>query len=152
MKTYSIVSSILAVIFFLLLPPSQTHAHEGGHGPKLTDVAKKGGVLASVTDSKKHSHEILYKAELVRIEEGTVRVYVYDKDMKAVNLVRFSATANAAVEVKVKKKFKHTPFTLALKEDAFIGKMPVPEKKPYTIDVTIREGEKELLASFENLD
>ena len=140
----------------LVLAVSSVLAHDEGHGPKLTDMAKQGGVLAPVVEAKDHElgakANVVYKAELVRSEDGTVRVYLYDKDMKALDLKGFDKKASGVVEVVKKGKVSKTPFSLELKGGAFAGKPPKPSRKPFNIDVTLVEGKRKLLSAFDNLD
>jgi hypothetical protein len=146
---------VLAIAVIIL--PLIAFAHDEGHGPKLTDTAKQGGVLAPVIDSKDADKgakaELVYKAELVRAEDGTVRVYFYDKDMKPLlSNSKFEKTANGIVEVIKKKEVTKTPFSLNFEEGAYIGKAPKASSKPFNIDVRVKEGERELLVGFDNLD
>lgn len=131
-------------------------AHDEGHGPKLVDAGKMGGVVSAVVraeDAKLGSKAaLLYKAELTRSEDGIVRVYLYDKDMKPVDPARFGKTAKATLETHKKKKTTRTAFTLTLEEQAFTGRAPKASSKPFNIDVIIKEGDKPLLAAFDNLD
>lgn len=131
-------------------------AHDEGHGPKLTDAGKMGGVVTAVVLVKEAKlgpkAALLYKAELTRSEDGVVRVYLYDKEMKPLDPARFGKSAKAVLESHRKKKTTRTPFVLALEEGAFTGKAPKPAGKPFNIDVTLQEGQKELLAAFDNLD
>lgn len=141
---------------FTLISSSLSLAHDEGHGPKITDAGKKGGIVASVVrakDVKKGaSAELLYKAELVRSEDGQVKVYVYDKDMNAVDFSKFDSKAKGVVESKKQKKWTQAPFDLALEGDAFTGKAPAPAKKPFNIDIKIKSGGQDLMAAFDNLD
>lgn len=131
-------------------------AHDEGHGPKLTDAGKIGGVVSAVVDAKDAKlglkAAMVYKAELVRSEDGTVRVYLYDKDMKLLDLAKFGKTAKAVLETVKKKKVTRKPFLLKIDGDAFMGKAPKAPSKPFNIDVTIKDGDKDLLAAFDNLD
>jgi hypothetical protein len=131
-------------------------AHDEGHGPMLTDQGKQGGVMASVIDvkdSKKGAKAaVVYKAELVRSEDGTVRVYLYDKAMTPLDLAKFDAAAKGIVETEKKKKFTRTPFSLKQEDGAFVGTAPKAPMKPFNIDVTLKEGTRELLTAFDNLD
>jgi len=131
-------------------------AHDEGHGPKIVDAGKMGGVLTAVVLAKDAKFgpkaALLYKAELTRSEEGVVRVYLYDKDMKPLNPARFAKTAKAVLESHKKKKTSRAPFTLTLEDGAFTGRAPKAASKPFNIDVTFKEGDKELLAAFDNLD
>lgn len=132
------------------------YAHDEGHGPKLSDTGKYGGLVSGVVlkaDAKKGSSaELHYKSELVRSSDGTARLYLYDKEMKPLDAKTFNAKSSAILFSKVKGKMKVTNFTLEIKDGALVGKMPKPESKPYGIDITINKDGKELLTAFENLD
>ena len=144
---------ILALSLVLSLPAL---AHDEGHGPKLTDVPKQGGVISPVIVAAEASlgtkAAVVYKAELVRSEDGTVRVYLYDAKMVALVLSSFDKTAKAILEIEKKKEWIKTSFELKLEGDAFVGKMPTPASKPFNVDVHLKEGAKELLVAFDNLD
>ena len=131
-------------------------AHDEGHGPKLTDAAKQGGVVSPVIDAKDASKgakaSLVYKSELVRSEDGTVRVYFYDKDMNPLNLNQLDTSAKGIVEFKKNRKWNKVPFSLKQEEGAFVGKAPQVAAKPFNIDIHVKEGKKELLAAFDNLD
>lgn len=131
-------------------------AHDEGHGPKLSDTGKFGGLVSAVVlkaDAKKGAKAALvYKAELVRSTDGTARVYLYDTTMKQLDLKGFDTKGSALVITTVKGKSKETKFALDLKDNSFIGKMPKVAKKPYNIDVTVKQDGKELLSAFDNLD
>ncbi|UPT72807.1 MAG: hypothetical protein M0D55_12845 [Elusimicrobiota bacterium] len=131
-------------------------AHDEGHGPKTTDAGRMGGVMTAVVLAKEAKlgpkAALIYKAELTRTEDGVVRVYLYDKDMKPLDPARFAKTAKAVLETHKKKKTSKTPFTLALEDGAFKGKAPKAGTKPFNIDAVFKEGDRELLAAFDNLD
>jgi hypothetical protein len=130
-------------------------AHDGGHGPKIGDAGKYGGLVTAVVlkaDAEKGSKaDLLYKAELVRTE-GMVRVYLYDKSMKAVDLKEFGDKTEVTLATKVKGKWKNVSFPIERKDNVFQGKMPNPEAKPYNLEVTWTKDSKALLAAFDNLD
>jgi hypothetical protein len=140
----------------LLLSAAPAMAHDEGHGPKLTDQPKQGGVVTPVIDAKEHDlgakAGVIYKAELVRLDDGTVNVYLYDKDMKALDLTGFDKAAKGVVETEKKGKVTKNPFSLSLKDGVFTGKPPKPARKPFNIDVTYGEGKRKLLSAFDNLD
>ncbi len=145
------IIQIITVIFSVLVL-----AHDGGHGPKLTDTAKLGGIVAPLMDAKNMKNgakmEVAYKAELVRSEDGTARIYLYDKAMNPLDLTKFDKTANGVVEFKKNKKWKKLPFTLSQEEGCFAGKAPKANAKPFNIDIIIKEGTRELFVAFDNLD
>lgn len=145
------------LIFALALATASTaFAHDEGHGPKLSDTGKFGGIVSGVVlkaDAKKGSKaELIHKAELVRSTDGTVRVYLYDTKMSQLDVKTFEVKGSAVIGAKVKGKYKETGFALEAKDNAFIGTMPKPEGKPYNIDVTVKENGRELLTAFDNLD
>lgn len=144
------------ILALALLVSAPALAHDEGHGPKLTDAPKQGGVVSPVVKASEADlgpkAALVYKGELVRSEDGTVRVYVYTPKMEPLPLAGFDKTAKAVVIVEKKKEVTTTPFDLKLEGDAFVGKMPTPASKPYNIDVRVKEGDKELLVAFDNLD
>lgn len=131
-------------------------AHDEGHGPKIVDAGKMGGVVTAVVlaaDAKLGAKApLVYKAELTRADDGTVRVYFYDKDMKPLDIASLPKTAKASLEAKKRKKWTSSPFALTKVDNGYEGKAPKPASKPFNIDVTITEGKRELLAAFDGLD
>jgi hypothetical protein len=131
-------------------------AHDEGHGPKLTDQGQRGGVMAPVIDKKENKlgakAAVVYKAELVRSEDGTVYVYLYDKEMHPLEISKIPGQAKGIIETEKKGKFTRVPFALQQEEEAVIGMAPKPAMKPFNIDVTWKEGDRELLVAFDNLD
>lgn len=132
------------------------YAHDEGHGPKIADTGKYGGLVSAVVlkaDAKKGpGAPLVHKAELVRSADGTTRVYLYDSAMKPLDMKGFESKGTASLGAKVKGKWKDVAFNLEIKDGAFVGKMPKPEAKPYSIDVTLKQQGKELLSAFDNLD
>ena len=137
-----------------LITPSM--AHDEGHGPKLSDTAKYGGAIAPAILAKEvplgRKAKMIYKGELTRSQNGTIRIYVYDTQMKLIDLEKFDTTANATLEFKKNKKWTKTVFNLQLKDNAFVGKLPPITHKPINIDVILREGNHDILIAFDNLD
>jgi hypothetical protein len=131
-------------------------AHDEGHGPKLTDAAKQGGVVSPVIEAKDASKggkaQLVHKSELVRSDDGIIRVYFYDKEMNPLILNHFEAMAKGIVEFKKNKKWNKVLFSLKQEEGAFVGKAPHVSSKPFNIDIHVKENGKELLAAFDNLD
>jgi hypothetical protein len=144
---------ILALVMSLTM---NVFAHDEGHGPKLTDAPKQGGVVTSVIQAKDASKgkkaELVFKSELARTSDGTVRVYFYESNMKPLDLKNFAPTAKAILITEKKGKVTTQNFELKKMGDHYMGKSPKPARRPYNIDVKVKEGEKELLAAFDNLD
>lgn len=139
-----------------LITWTSAHAHDEGHGPKLADAGKYGGLVSAVVaagDAKLGAKApLVHKAELVRSSDGTVRIYMYDQSMKPLDVKNFEPKGSASLASSVKGKWVETVFPLEVKEGAFTGKMPKVAKKPYNIDITVKENGKELLSAFDNLD
>lgn len=145
---------LFIVVALLLSTPA--FAHDEGHGPKLTDAPKQGGIISSVvkaSDAKLGTKaSIVYKSELVRAADGTLRLYLYNSNMEALPLAAFDKTAKAILAVVKKKEVLTTSFELKQEGNAFIGKLPTPSVKPFDVDVHFKEGKQELLVAFDNLD
>lgn len=141
---------------FALMMSGGALAHDDGHGPKLTDAGKYGGLVAPIIDMKdikKGLHaEVVYKAELVLSSEGKVRLYLYDASMKPLDLAKFTKEAKGVLETKAKGKHKSENFSLTFDGKAFVGQSPKPASKPFNIDFHIHEGDRTLLTAFDNLD
>lgn len=145
---------VLALVGILIAAGAS--AHDEGHGPKLSDTGKYGGLVSAVVAKADAGQgakaNLVYKSELVRTADGEARVYIYDTDMKPIDLKTLEAKASASLASKVKGKWKNTEFPLVLKDGAFVGKMSKVASKPYNIDVTFKDNGKELLSAFDNLD
>jgi hypothetical protein len=144
------------ILLFFFIFSTSSQAHDEGHGPKIADAAKYGGVVAAVIAKSESSlgkaAKLLYKAELVRSADGVVRVYLLEANMKLLETKKFDNQASAVVAFKVKGKWKDLSFVLEKKEGVYLGKMPNPESKPFNIDIVFREGGVELMSAFDNLD
>ncbi len=140
---------VLLVLTVLLGLP--VFAHDD-HGPKVNDGGKYGGVVAAAVIEGAAKKEVIYKAELVRSEDRTVRLYLFDKHMKLVDYSKFGKSISANVEVMKGGKAINSPFTLTLEGNHFKGIAPKPSKHPFNIDVMLSDGTNKLLIGFTNLD
>lgn len=132
-------------------------AHDEGHGPKVTDQPVQGGMVMPVIDKKEadkgSSATLVYKAELVRKDDGAANLYVYDSAMKSLPADKLGKDAKAKIgPMKKNPKWKSEEFKLSFKDGMYVGKLPKIKVKPYYIDITLTEGKRELLTAFENLD
>ena len=132
----------------VLLVSSMSFAHDEGHGPKVIESAKRGGVLASVVNTK--TKKMAYKAELVRTGE-LARVYVYDNELKSVDLAALGKTAKGQLESKRKKSAKQS-FELKLAKGVFEGNLPKAKSKPFDVEVVFNGKGGAYQAVFKNLD
>ena len=89
MKTIKLITLLVSFITF---------AHEGGHGPAISDESMQGGKVAAVINYKEVNEgthaQMLLKGELV-IEGLTVKLYLYDKKMNEISLNKYPNTAEA---------------------------------------------------------
>lgn len=143
---------LTALLFTSLL----SLAHEGGHGA-ITEGGKFGGITAPVMSKSEAGNgdkaKTLFKAELVRSEDGTLRVYLFDASMKLLPLNDFSEKIEAKLEVKKKGKFTYVgAFEFKKASNHFIGKLPVVEFKPFNIDMFFKNKHQDLFVGFSNLD
>ena len=140
---------------FTLLLSLNLFAHDEGHGPKLSDQPKQGGVVSSVVlaseANKGAKAALVYKAELVR-RNGYVSVFLYDSEMKPLSLEGFKESAAGELITRKKGKVSVQKFEFSLHGDHFMAKMPKPAKKPYNIDIKLSQSKRSLLAAFDNLD
>lgn len=129
-------------------------AHEGGHGPAPKGIGNYGGTLAFVVakgpGAKPGAPK--YQAELVRSADRTVRIYLYDLGMQPLPPSQFGNSAQAVIEVKTGAQFVTTPFALTADGKALRGMAPPASRKPYSLEVTLKEGAAEWFVAFENLD
>lgn len=147
------MKSCLIVLLALSL---NAFAHDEGHGPKLTDSPKQGGLISSVVLAKDAGlgtkAPMKHKAEIVRSQDGTVRVYFYDQAMNQLKAGILADKASGNLISGKRGKITEQKFELVWKNDHFEGKSPKPTRKPYNIDVKVMEGATELLVAFDNLD
>ena len=143
-------------IILLLTIGISAFAHDEGHGPKITDAAKQGGIVAPVVLAKDAGlgtkAPMQHKAEIVRSQDGTIRVYFYDQKMESLKSGALGPKANGVLISGKKGKMSEQKFELQWKDDHYEGKSPKPTRKPYNIDVKVMEGTNELLVAFDNLD
>lgn len=133
-------------------------SHEGGHGPKISDQPLEGGLrVVPVIDKKDDKAgteaKLVYKSELVANSDGTLALYVYDANLKPISLDKFGKTAVVEIgPMRKTAKWKTEKFNLELKGKYFAGKVPMIKHKPYFMDITLSEGDRQLLTAYENLD
>lgn len=140
----------------LLTLTTGLYAHEGGHG-ELNEGGKFGGVTSPMVDFTQaglgDKATTLYKAELVRAENGTLSLYIFDKDMKLMPLDHFADGIEAKLEVKKKGKFTYFgTFKFIKNKNHFKGQLPKIEYKPFNIDIFPMHKSQKLFVGFSNLD
>ena len=146
---------LLAILVLTFLSVNAL-AHDEGHGPKLGDQPKFGGLVAAVIDhlevDKGRKAELLYKAELTKNAKGVVRVYFYDNAMKPISIDGFKAgVADLIHKDKTSKKWISKSFKLEKKGDFYEGTLPLKPRPPFNIDVKVDSKGKRLFMAFDNL-
>lgn len=144
------------VAVLLMMTPFLANSHDGGHGPKLTDVGFFGGIVTAVVKKSEQSlgakASLVYKAELVRSNDGQVRIYIYDSKMKLLKLDDFTHKAEAVLISFDNGKENLSEFSLKIKKKNFIGQLPKAKSKPYNVDVIFEQKGVKYLAAFDHLD
>lgn len=146
MKSFTLIVGLLLNVI--------VYAHEG-HGDMPTELAKYGGILGNVVSetkmqAKEKNISPLMKAEIVRSEDDTVRLYIYDLKMIQIRADSLSKEAKGTVENNKSKTKDH--FTLQAHGDHFMGKIPKQKKKPFNIYISFSKGTEKLFVGFDNLD
>lgn len=145
-----------SLITLLLCLSLSIFAHDEGHGPKLKDVGRRGGRVTAVVLAKDFGMgakaPLIHKSEIIRSKDGTVKVFFYDQNMGPLKLDSFAKTAKATLISGKAGKETEKNFDLTFNTDHFVGKAPKADSRRYNIDVKVMEGDKELLAAFDNLD
>lgn len=131
-------------------------AHEGGHG-HVEEGGKFGGVMSPIVSKAEaglgEKAKVLYKAELVRSESGKLSFYIFDNNMKLVDLKAFGPEISAKLEVKKKGKFTYVgDFKLKKNGNHYTGQLPKIDYKPFNIDFFLTKGKQDLFVGFSNLD
>ena len=147
----------LLLLLPLLLSSVLALAHEGGHEPKFEEITRENGTMAPVILASEAAlgpkAALVYKAELVRSEDGGVTVLLYDSELKPLKQESLSPKAKGAVLTVKKGKTTKAPFELTLHSgSSYVGMAPKAARKPYMIEVTFSEGKRKLSSVFRNLD
>lgn len=132
-------------------------AHDEGHGPKVTeDCDKQNGAISAVVLASEAKlgpkAALLYKAKLVRAADGGVTIQVWNKDCSPLKDNQLSTTGEGTLISGKKGKMTFQKFPLTGAKNVFTGTAPKSVTKRYNIDVKVKEGDKELLAAFDDLD
>lgn len=131
-------------------------AHDEGHGPKLADTGKFGGLVSAVVEKKDAKlgpkAKLHFKSELVRTSDGKIQLYIYDETMKPVDASAWDKRVKVTMATEKKGKWESKDFDLTFDGKAFAGQMPAPIGKPFNLDFTLKNKNQELLSAFDNLD
>lgn len=143
------MSFILSTVVFSVF------AHDEGHGPAIKDESVYGGKVTAIIKADEVSigrkAKMLYKGELVHSSKDLdVKVYIYDLNMKPVDLKAFSNKINAVLlERNAEKKFE---LTLDKSGKFFSGMRAKNKRVPFNIDINLSKGDQKLFGAFDGLD
>lgn len=141
-------------VMLVILFSFSLFAHEG-HGEMPRESSKFGGVVGNVVSEskmikKERNNPALLKAEIVRSDDGTVRLYLYDLEMNLMATKDFLNEAQGVLENnKAKTKDK---FSLVLHGNHYMGKIPKQKRRPFNIYISFSKGSEKLFVGFDNLD
>lgn len=143
-----------SAVLFTLFMSMNLLAHEG-HGEAPKDPSRFGGQLSNVVDAtkvskKEKNNPPIFKSELIRSEDGTLRLYIFDLKMKDTDLSSFSSKIEANVE-NTKNKI-NLNFELEKHGNHFMGKMPKVNKRPFNLYFKIKNKNQDLFVGYDNLD
>ncbi len=127
---------IIALLSVFLIPFAAFSHDEHDHEP-APEPAPKGGILRNA---------LPYKSELV-LKNHLAKIYVYDKDVKPVELKKLKETIKGQLAFPKDKKKREVVFKLV--GDAYEAKIPGIEKvHRYDLHVTLEVEGKPVLADF----
>jgi hypothetical protein len=139
----------------LLLTNLNVFSHDEGHGPAITDESVYGGKVTAIIHegdvNKGRKADMVYKAELVyESRKPAVKLYLFDKNMKALDLTNFAKTVNAVVI----EHHNEQKFSLALDKTGkfYTGSRPLNKRVPFNIDVKLKKGNEKFFGAFDGLD
>lgn len=145
----------LLMSIVLCLSVLNVFAHDEGHGPALKDESLYGGKISAIINADEvklgRKAKMLYKGELVHeSRKQDVKVYVYDQNMKAIDLKDLAKKIDA-VQIERNKEQK---FELTLDESGkfYKGQRPKNKRVPFNIDIRVKKGEQTLFGAFDGLD
>ena len=144
----------LFTVMIVILFSFSLFAHEG-HGEMPTESSKYGGVMGNVVSEskmmkKEKNNPPLMKAEIVRSDDGMVRLYLYDLKMNLLTDKDFLKDAQGILENN-KAKTKDQ-FSLTLHGNHYMGKIPKQKRRPFNIYISFSKGPEKLFVGFDNLD
>lgn len=91
-------------------------------------------------------------AEIIISDEGVIRLYIYDGNMKEIPLTEFSNFANVNLSFK-KSKVRHAMnFSIKKESKYYKGDLPKVGKKPFTLEIELSKLKVKHKVLFKNLD
>lgn len=138
----------------LLLSSVLASAHgDGGHEPRFEEPTRESRIVAPVILASEAAlgpkAAEVYKAELVRAEDGGVKILLYAADLGSLSDKAKGVVLSVNKGKKTKASFE---LTLDRGLSAYVGKAPKAASNSYTIEITFSEGKRKLSSAFINLD
>ncbi len=142
-------------LLITLLLATAIYGHDEGHGPAIKDESLKGGKVTGIIKegdiTKGRKANLLFKAELVyESRKSEVKIFLYDKNMKKIEVNPFSKVIEAVLLERNKKE----NFTLKWNQvkGHYEGKRPTNKRVPFSIDIRFTKGKQKLFGAFDGLD
>lgn len=145
---------LIAVFLFSMMTGAQ--AHDEGHGPKLTDPAKYGGMIAPVIFKsdvdKGRKAKMQFKAEVTKNSAGKMRIYLYDTSMKPVKNVEFEKLGGVVYFKDSKTgKSKDAKLSVTKKGEEISTQLPKEVKGRFDFDFTFGIKKEKYFVAFDGM-
>lgn len=132
-------------LYSLLFVSVFAFSHDGAEVPSGRFAAKYGGRVAFVADD---DHK-LYLAEIIISDSDKVRLYIYDLEMKQVDLKDFPSQIVGDVKNKNRSNQK---VSLSKKDKYFVGELRSIKNKPYHLNFEFEVKGENLHVEFPFMD
>lgn len=129
-------------LVLVLLLPLILKAHENHAIPMEKNAPRFGGKVSVINEH--------YMSELVIGSDMTVKLYIYDKSMRSVELKDIPNTIKGQLRNKGEKA--GAEFELVKSSYFFVGKLPPIKLRPFQLDFKLPLSGKTLSLTFKDLD
>lgn len=130
---------------------SIAHAHDSGHGPKMTLQGKFGGKLSAVIlkkEANNSSAKAHFAAELTKTTDGKLRLYFYDTKMGTLNPEIKMISGLSTYKSKASKKSVTEKFDFKKEGDIYEAQLTPDVDGSVSIEVEMLTKDGEFMAAF----
>lgn len=172
---------LLTIVLTCFLFALSALAHEGDEEFEVKDSPKFGGRVASIMREDKnhtkhhskveshhhddghkdhhakeedhHDDDVVLKAEILISDDNTIRLYIFDKDMKAIPLADFPSQLKGVIKQGMGKRKKQAgEVNLAKDKNYFLGNIQRNDKKPFDLSFSFKYKNDDLVLNYNFLD
>lgn len=136
----------MKLLVLILLCCSFTYAHEDDEMVVVKNSPRFGGRIAAVVKG----HDPIYMSEILVDDRNIVRLYLYDLQMKSIDLKSFPDTMTGLISSR--KNQKEGLVELKKGSKYYQGNLPVVKGRPYQLKVAIPSKGKALEIFFKDMD